>query len=142
MAGIVVEMEYPHAPQRVWRALTDRRAIADWLMENDFVPRVGHRFTFRTKPAPGFDGVVHCEVLEVEEPNRLVYSWQGGGIDTTVTWTLEPTAGGTRLQLVHDGFKGIRGRMIKRILEKGWRSKILVESLPRVLDTPEPVETR
>lgn len=30
---------------------------------NDFEPRIGHRFQFRTEPAPGFDGVVNCEVL-------------------------------------------------------------------------------
>jgi hypothetical protein len=31
-------------------------------MPNDFEPRVGHRFTFRTDPVPahGFDGIVRC----------------------------------------------------------------------------------
>lgn len=141
MAQIVVEMEYAHSPARVWRALTDPRAIAAWLMDNDFAPHVGHRFTFRTTPAPGFDGIVRCEVLEVDEPRRLVYRWAGGGIDTTVTWTLTPSPDGTHLRLVHDGFHGLKGRMIKRILEKGWRSKILVSSLPRVLSELEPVTT-
>ena len=42
---------YPHSLERVWRALTD------------FQPRLGHKFQFRTKPAPGFDGIVNCEVV-------------------------------------------------------------------------------
>jgi uncharacterized protein YndB with AHSA1/START domain len=29
-----------------------------------------------------------CEVLEVEEPSRLSYSWVSGGKDLTVVWTL------------------------------------------------------
>jgi len=37
--------------------------MADWLMPNDFQPRLGHKFQFRTKPAPGFDGIVNCEVV-------------------------------------------------------------------------------
>ena len=69
-------------------ALTDRAALAAWLMPNDFLPEVGHRFAFRTKPAPGFDGTVHCEVLTVDPPRELAYSWVGGGIDTVVRFTL------------------------------------------------------
>src|SRR5262249_37620569 len=52
-----------HPPARVWRALTDPDLLARWLMPNDFRPAAGHRFTFRTDPRPGFDGIVHCEVL-------------------------------------------------------------------------------
>jgi uncharacterized protein YndB with AHSA1/START domain len=57
------EMYYPHAPEKVWRALTDRRAIERWLMPNDFELRVGHRFRFVSKPMGGWDGIVNCEVL-------------------------------------------------------------------------------
>ncbi len=68
------EVLYPHPPERVWRALTDRRMLAEWLMPNDFEPRLGHRFTFRTDPAPGFDGTVRCQVIELDEPRRLSYT--------------------------------------------------------------------
>jgi uncharacterized protein YndB with AHSA1/START domain len=53
---VILERVYPHPPQAVWKALTDPKALSVWLMENDFQPRVGHRFRFRTKPRPGFDG--------------------------------------------------------------------------------------
>jgi uncharacterized protein YndB with AHSA1/START domain len=124
---------YPYPRERVWRALTSSAAIADWLMPNNFQPVVGHRFEMRTKPAPGFDGIVRCEVKSVEPPVRLVYSWRGGGIDTIVTFTLEAVEQGTRLTLVHGGFTGLRGWMISRILGKGWRSRILRVHLPAAI---------
>ena len=92
-------------------------------MPNDIAPTVGHRFTFRTKPAPGFDGVVHCEVVEAQAPDRLVYSWKGGPIETIVTWVLEEKPGdGTRLSLVQDGFRP-EDDVTFQMLEKGWREK-------------------
>jgi uncharacterized protein YndB with AHSA1/START domain len=95
----------PHPPEKVWRALTDPELLASWLMPNDFQPRLGHRFTFRTQavPAHGFDGIVHCRVLDLVLLERLRISWTGGGIDTTVTWQLTPEGAGTRLFLDHEG---------------------------------------
>jgi len=134
-ADLLFEVTYPHGPERVWRALTDREALAAWLMPNDFAPVVGHRFTFQAPPQPWFDGVVRCEVLAVDPPRQLAYSWQGGPMraPTTVTWTLEPVAGGTRLRLVHAGFAGIGGRIVRLILGSGWRG-MLAGDLRRVVD--------
>lgn len=111
---------YPHPPARVWMALTDRDALARWLMPNDFEPRVGREFTMRTPPAPGFDGVVRCEVLEMEAPRAMSWRWRGGGIDTVVRFELAAERQGTRLRLVHSGFEGVRGWMVSGILGKGW----------------------
>jgi uncharacterized protein YndB with AHSA1/START domain len=127
------EMFYEQPRERVWAALTTSEALAAWLMPNDFAPRLGHRFQFRTKPAPGFDGIVNCEVLEIEPPRRLVYSWVGGGVDTRVAWTLEEAGRGTRLVLEHQGFTGLRGLLVSSILGKGWGSRILKARLPAVL---------
>jgi uncharacterized protein YndB with AHSA1/START domain len=122
------EALYPYPPEQVWTALTDSRAIADWLMPNDFKAEVGHRFNFRTKPAPGFDGIVDCEVLAVEEPVHLAYSWKGGGIDTIVSYRLEREGNSTRLVMEQDGFRGLKGFMVSRILGSGWK-KIIGEHL-------------
>jgi uncharacterized protein YndB with AHSA1/START domain len=127
------EAVYRHPPEKVWCALTNPAALSQWLMPNNFEPHVGHKFEFRTKPAPGFDGIVHCEVLELNPPKRLVYSWSGGGLQTRVIWTLEPAPEGTKLRLDHTGFRGLRGWMTSRMLGKGWRSKILVRNLPALL---------
>jgi uncharacterized protein YndB with AHSA1/START domain len=108
--SIVVERTMPHPPAKVWRALTSSPLIAEWLMQNDFQPEVGHRFQFRATPVPGWSGVTNCEVLEVEEPNRLVYAWGDGsesasGLKTIVTWTLTPVEGGTHVRMEHSGFR-------------------------------------
>jgi uncharacterized protein YndB with AHSA1/START domain len=142
LQSIVIEYEFPHPPGKVWRALTESGLIASWLMPNDFRPEVGHRFTFRTRPAPGFDGIVHCEVLIVEPNRRLSYSWRGGSperggygaeLDTVVTWTLEPILGGTRLRLDHDGFTPDKEATFN-ILKQGWTSRV-IPALGGVMDT-------
>jgi uncharacterized protein YndB with AHSA1/START domain len=104
--SILREVFYPHAPERVWRALTDPNALARWLMPNDFQPRLGHRFTFRTRPVPPhFDGVVRCQVTELDPPWLLAYTWSGGpGVETVVSFRLAGEGGGTRLSFEQSGF--------------------------------------
>ena len=50
--SLVVERLMAHPPEKIWRALTESALVADWLMQNDFEPRVGHRFNFRARPIP------------------------------------------------------------------------------------------
>src|SRR5580698_10510093 len=95
---IVVEDVFPHAPETIWRTLTSGELIGRWLMKpTGFAPVKGTRFTFKTTPAGAWDGVLHCEVLDVTPNVRLSYSWQGGHdanaqygsrLDTIVTLTL------------------------------------------------------
>ena len=135
MSDIVLDAVYPHSPERVWRALTDPQALAMWLMPNDFQPRLGHRFQFRTKPRGTWRGIVDCEVLEIDPPRRLSYSWLGDpkARATTVTWTLTPMNGGTRLVLEHRGFRGIGGLLLRWILGSGWKRMLRIKLLD-VLD--------
>jgi len=129
--AIIVDYQLSAAPRNVWRALTEPRLLEAWLMPNDITAEVGGRFAFRTAPAPGFDGVVKCEVLEVEPNARLAYSWRGGPLDTIVTWTLRPSStGGTDLRLEHAGFAPEQS-MTYDMLGEGWRMKA-ADSLERV----------
>lgn len=128
---------YPHPPERVWNALTRREAIARWLMENDFEPRVGHRFQLRAKPQPGWDGIVHCEVLELDPPRRLAWSWKSNApLDTVLTITLTAEGNGTRLRLAHTGFAGMKGVMVSFILGSGWKG-IIHKAIPAVVEDRE-----
>lgn len=97
-----LDFQYTTSMEKLWSALTDSRKLAKWVvniqsgqaMENDFKPVVGHRFQFRTQPTEYWDGIVDGEVLIVDEPNRLSYTWGSGGEKHTVTWTLQDLGDG------------------------------------------------
>ena len=108
--SVGVEREMPHPPEKVWCALTQGPLIEAWLMANDFEPVVGHRFTLRAAPQPGWNGVTDCEVLAVEPITRLAYRWNSSGdeaatgLKSIVTWTLTPTAQGVVVRMEQSGF--------------------------------------
>ena len=119
---------FSHPPVVVWDYLTRAELMAQWLMENDFLPIIGHDFQFRTKPLPAFnfDGIVYCKVLEIAAPKKLSYSWKGGPgdgvitLDSLVEWTLHPKDNGTELSLVHHGFTEAAGAAIYAAMNDGW----------------------
>lgn len=102
--SVIIEREMPHPPEKIWRALTHGELIKEWLMENNFQPAVGHKFSFRTNPVPNWNGIIECEVLAVEPNALLSYSWGTMGMGSVVTWTLTPTASGTHLRMEQSGF--------------------------------------
>jgi uncharacterized protein YndB with AHSA1/START domain len=137
--AIVVERLMPHAPEKVWRALTSSHLIAEWLMKNDFVPREGHRFTFRATPVPGWTGITNCVVLKVDEPRLLSYSWGDGsesdsGLKTVVTWTLTPQGSGTHVRMEHSGFRPEDERGYQG-MGSGWPR--IVERLENLAGSPQ-----
>ena len=102
---LVIERDLPHPPEKIWRALTESSLIQEWLMNNDFQPAVGHRFSFRSTPVPGWNGMIDSEVLVLEPNSRLAYTWTSMGLGTVVTWTLTPTSSGTHLRMEQSGFR-------------------------------------
>jgi uncharacterized protein YndB with AHSA1/START domain len=131
---IVVDEVLPHAPETVWKALTDGALMKRWMMEpSGFAPVVGKRFTYQTKPAGAWDGTIHCEVLEVIPQQRFSYAWRGGDdanvgygakLDTVVTWSLSKVAAGTRLKLVHAGFVAPRNDTAFQNMSSGWKTVV------------------
>jgi len=104
--SISFEFDLPHAPEKVWRALTDPGLLAEWLLPvTELKLEPGAAFTLKTQPYPGWDGTVNCRILEIEARRKLSYTWTVPFLDTVVTFTLTPTASGTRLSLVQSGFK-------------------------------------
>ncbi len=131
--SVVVERDLPFPPEKIWRALTEPHLIADWLMKNDFAPVEGHRFNLRGD----WGGVLDCEVLTVEPNRSLAYTWNfddpTNGLTSVVTWTLTPTAAGTRLRMEQAGFRPDRpqnygGAMV------GWQNFAALEQLVARLD--------
>lgn len=131
---IVVDEIFPHAPETIWKTLTDDTLMGRWIMEpKGFAPVVGNRFTYQTTPAGAWDGTIHCEVLRVVPNELFSYAWKGGDagnvgygapLDTVVTFTLTEVAGGTRLHLVHEGFVLPRNDSAYEKMSNGWQKVI------------------
>lgn len=115
---IRTEILLPHPPARVWQALTDQNLLSRWLMATDFRPEVGAQFSFDT----GQWGITRCEVITMEPPQHLRYTWVNPPLNTTVTWTLIPDGTGTRLVLEHAGFdlSDHRQRFAYEGMKNGW----------------------
>lgn len=118
---------------------------------------VGARFRFRMPPQRGWDGVTHCEVLAIEAGRSVSMAYRGrasaektlscagvdsraadaalGGIftdlDTVLTFTVTPEAGGSRLTLRHAGFTGLKAWIVSFVMGAGWGR--VLRRLPPVL---------
>ena len=107
--SVVVEREFAHPPEKIWRALTQPHLIEEWLMKNDFKPSVGHAFQLRADPQPGWNGVIDCAVLVVEPQKTLSYTWASGegelALKSIVTLSLTPKGAGTLLRMEQTGFR-------------------------------------
>ncbi len=97
---VIVERQFAHPPDKLWRALTQPHLIEAWLMKSDFAPVAGHRFTFSAEW-----GSVDCQVREIEAQRVLSYTWSARGLESVVTWTLEPAGQGTLLRMEQSGFR-------------------------------------
>jgi uncharacterized protein YndB with AHSA1/START domain len=104
--NLLLTWHFNQSPQEVWDYLTKPELIEQWLMKNDFILLVGHKFRFlRDSKTDAF-----CQVLEIIPHKLLSYSWRKGineteiTVDSVVTWTLTDKNGGTELQLQHNGF--------------------------------------
>jgi len=104
--SISFEFDLHHSPEKVWRALTDPVLLTEWLIPvvDDLKLEPGAPFTLKTQAYPGWDGTVNCRFVEIEPLRKLSYAWTVPFLDTVVTFTLTPTASGTRLSLVQSGF--------------------------------------
>ena len=92
------EVELAHTIERVWNAIVDPAALAQWLMPTNFEAQVGRPFHFDAGPPRG---LIDADVIALDPPNRIEWRWAIDGVPTTVTITLRATAEGTHLRLVH-----------------------------------------
>ena len=150
------------APQdKVWHAISDAREFGNWFgveFDREFAP--GARMTGRIKPTKAdlavaeiqkkYAGMRMALVVERVEPMRVfAYRWHPFAIDpdvdystepmTLVTFTLEPTEGGTMLRVVESGFDAIPiGRRADAFEanEEGWGMQM--QMIEKYLLLPQP----
>lgn len=112
---IFATVEIAASPERVFTALTRAEDVVKWWGADDM-----YRTTEWTMPlepgakwrgsgvsADGSPFAVEGEVLEVDVPRKLVWTWRApwdGSHTTTITYRLEPIEGGTRIVMRHEGF--------------------------------------
>ncbi|MDV6330475.1 SRPBCC domain-containing protein [Asticcacaulis sp. 201] len=105
--SVIVERDFPHPPEKLWRTLTQPHLMAEWLMRNDFQPAIGHRFNLRGD----WGGVLDCEVLILDAGKCLSFTWDhvndnaAYDLRSVVTFTLTPTMTGTHLRVEQAGFR-------------------------------------
>jgi uncharacterized protein YndB with AHSA1/START domain len=106
--------------ERVWAALTHPDLLARWWVPGDIAPVVGHRFVLQMGPW----GEIPCEMVEVREPELLVYTFN---TSWRLAWQLVAEGAGTRLLLEHSGFDvdDPQGRYAFENMGIGWRDTVL-----------------
>ena len=103
-------------PERVFRALASEELVNWWGSDDTYRTtkwsgdlRVGGGWRTDGIGRDGKPFSVGGEFLEVDPPRKLVQTWRAdwdAGNLTTITYRLEPIAGGTRLTVKHTGFAG------------------------------------
>jgi uncharacterized protein YndB with AHSA1/START domain len=93
---LVLVRELHHAPEKVWRALTDPAELRDWAPydADKNLGKAGTQVKLTTVGAPA-PHVVETTVKRADAPKALEFEWGGGDL----RWDLQPHGKGTRLTL-------------------------------------------
>ena len=130
---LTFSQEIQATPTAVYYALTNGVALREWLCTTSQVAtRVGGRFYLWWQQGYWATG----EFLELVPEQKVVCSWQGRleTAVTRVTFTLEPTDGGTNLTLVHSELPaGEDAAEMRQGLKEGWEAGLA--NLKSVLET-------
>jgi len=108
-------------PAQVWAYLTEPAKLAIWFHKPNTTLVEGEYEMFGTESG---DRLMWGEVLLAEPFSRLEYTFTiapMGDAVSTVRWSLEEVAGGTRLSLSHEGLpQGEEAFGLTLALDKGW----------------------
>jgi uncharacterized protein YndB with AHSA1/START domain len=94
---LILVRELRHAPEKVWRALTDPAHLHEWA-PFDADGSLGVAGTTVMLTTVGAPQVSATKVTRAEAPRVLEYNWG----DYDIRWELEASDGGTRLTLWHN----------------------------------------
>lgn len=121
--------------QKVWNTVSTSEGISLWFMPNDFEPKVGHKFHIQSPFGPS-----PCEVIEVDEPNKISFSWDTDG--WIVTFLLKALDDKTEFTLIHSGWKSPdtvlpkaneKSSVVRDRMDNGW-DEIVSERLRKVVE--------
>jgi uncharacterized protein YndB with AHSA1/START domain len=109
MPQVTRTIEIKAPPSVVWRQLASQEALRRWISPNIEIDlRVGGAWRFL---GPDNATWVSGVVLELAPEGRLILSWmeegQGWLHPGRLVIELRPTASGTHVTMIHDGFAGI-----------------------------------
>ena len=125
--AVRLERRLADPPEVVWRALTDRDELRAWFPCDVLVDRweAGAAITFPFPPDV-IDMTLTGEVLEVDEPARLAYTWG----EEILRYELSPEGDGTLLVLINELAPGAAARNAA-----GW--EICLDRLAGLQPTPD-----
>ena len=116
-----------NAPREtVWAYLTDKDKLGEWFHPADADLTEGTPYALLGDAADSTSKMCWGDVLRAQKPSFLSYTFTikpMGGAMTTVNWTLEEAAGGTRVTLVHEGIGEAGGEAalgLLMALDEGW----------------------
>jgi uncharacterized protein YndB with AHSA1/START domain len=99
--AVRLERHLPDPPTVVWQALTEREQLRSWFPTDVIVDggrwEVGATITFQFPPEV-MDLTITGEVLEVDEPTLLAFTWG----EDKLRFELSPEEDGTRLVLIDE----------------------------------------
>ncbi len=156
---IHLQQFFPQNPELVWRCLTDADLLGKWFMANNIKAEPGAEFIFKMAPQKGWDGVTHCQITELIPLSKIAYTYRGEAtgekalacaginsepadkagkhlfmtLDTVLSFTLHPENSGTRLEVNHSGYKGLKLVIVSLIMGMGWKKQL--KKLETVLAT-------
>jgi len=113
--------------ETVWEYLTDKDKLGQWFHPAAEHLTEGKPYTLLKDAADSESKICWGNVLSAKKPASLSYTFTIGGPMgdnmSTVNWTLEDAAGGTRVTLVHEGVSEAAGDAALGLimaLDKGW----------------------
>jgi len=143
--GIQLQRRFRASPERIFNAWTQQTALREWWcppgwtageIEIDLCVGGTYRIAMSRSGTVGAGVSVSGRFVEIQPPNRLVYTWQWEGAftampETLVTLELQGSSNETLLTIRHDGFGESGSRQQHR---SGWMSAC--DRLDRSLTAP------
>ncbi|WP_096199644.1 SRPBCC family protein [Bacillus sp. FJAT-45350] len=119
---------------KVWKKVSTSDGIASWFMENDIEAKEGHEFHLQSPFGPS-----PCKVIEVDEPQRLSFTWDTDG--WVVSFRMNELDDKTEFTLIHSGWKSAdsvsqkaneQNSVIRERMNHGWTE--ILKALHKVVE--------